>query len=332
MPGLLGLLGTPQGISGSHNKYEADVSPTRGDLYEKGNSYKVQVGQFQEMFDLQKNAVTANYDLSVLTPFRATRFQQSIDNNPYFFSGPFSGVLVQPAAYTFIYRFMGNKSIEYPEGVLNRDVLKSFFSITGTSCNFEYTEGYERIPENWYKRAIGGEYSIPFFLTDVLAAAAQYPRFLDIGGNTGNIDTFTGVDIQDLTGGIFNGATLLQGNNLECFVFQLIVQAGPDLTEQLFSDPRTANAKTKGMVESAIGSAVCPQLDKIDYSQFSKYPGAKGRMGTQYSHLTQLINRGPINMKIAFPSHPYFFSSLNYATSTYSSSKYIWESERWKVS
>lgn len=281
VPGLLGLLGTPQGISGSHNKYEADVSPTRGDLYEKGDAYKVQVDQFQEMFDLQNNAATANYDLSVLTPFRATRFQQSIDNNPYFFNGPFSGVLVQPAAYTFIYHFMGNKSAEYPEGVLNQDVLKSFFSITGTSGNFQYTEGYERIPENWYKRAIGDEYTIPFFLTDVLAAAAQYPQFLDIGGNTGKVDTFTGVDIQDLTGGIFNGATLLQDNNLECFVFQLLVQAGPDLTEQLFSDPSTANAKTQSMVNSALGGAVCPQLDKIDYSQFSKYPGAKGGMGTQ---------------------------------------------------
>ena len=30
----VGLLGIPQGISGSHNKYEADVSPTRPDLYE----------------------------------------------------------------------------------------------------------------------------------------------------------------------------------------------------------------------------------------------------------------------------------------------------------
>jgi hypothetical protein len=29
-----GLLGTPQGISGSHNKYEPDVSPTRPELYE----------------------------------------------------------------------------------------------------------------------------------------------------------------------------------------------------------------------------------------------------------------------------------------------------------
>ena len=31
--GGLGLLGTPSGLSGSHNKYESDVSPTRGDLY-----------------------------------------------------------------------------------------------------------------------------------------------------------------------------------------------------------------------------------------------------------------------------------------------------------
>ena len=34
VPATLGLLGTPQGISGSHNKYEADASPTRPDLYE----------------------------------------------------------------------------------------------------------------------------------------------------------------------------------------------------------------------------------------------------------------------------------------------------------
>jgi len=31
---LLGLLGPPQGISNSHNVYETDSSPTRGDLYQ----------------------------------------------------------------------------------------------------------------------------------------------------------------------------------------------------------------------------------------------------------------------------------------------------------
>lgn len=31
--GSIGFLGAPQGLSGSHNKYEGDGSPTRPDLY-----------------------------------------------------------------------------------------------------------------------------------------------------------------------------------------------------------------------------------------------------------------------------------------------------------
>ena len=67
------------------------------------------------------------------------RFQESIENNPYFFYGPFSGVAVTPAAYTFIFRYMANKSAEYPEGYLDGNVLKSFFSITGEDGSFVYT-------------------------------------------------------------------------------------------------------------------------------------------------------------------------------------------------
>ena len=48
---------------------------------------------------------------------------------------------VSQAAFTFIYRFMANKSSEYPEGVLNQQVLKSFMSITGTDSNVSYTTG-----------------------------------------------------------------------------------------------------------------------------------------------------------------------------------------------
>ena len=44
---------------------------------------------------------------------------------------------VQPAAYTFIYRFMANKSAEYPQGKLDGEVLKQFFSITGSDGNFK---------------------------------------------------------------------------------------------------------------------------------------------------------------------------------------------------
>lgn len=36
-----------------------------------------------------------------LTDFRSTRFDTQIANNPYFFNGPFTGVLVQPAAVSW---------------------------------------------------------------------------------------------------------------------------------------------------------------------------------------------------------------------------------------
>jgi hypothetical protein len=263
------------GISASHNKYESDVSPTRPDLYEYGNDYKVIVSQFQQLFELQPDAATANYDLSVLTPFRVARFQQSIENNPYFFNGPFSGVAVQPAAYTFIYRFMSNKSAEYPEGVLNQEVLKSFFSITGESGSFTWTEGHEKIPDNWYKRAIGDEYTIPFFLTDLLAAAAEYPQFLNIGGNTGKVNTFTGVDITNLSGGLLNAETLLQGDNAVCFAFQTLQQAVPDIVKDLGSLLTGLLGQLDSQIANALSSLSCPELNKYDASAFDPFPGAK---------------------------------------------------------
>jgi len=57
---------------------------------------------------------------------------------------------------------MSNKSAEYPEGVLNKAVLKSFMSYTGPEDNLVHTPGHERIPDNWYKRNPSDEYSIPY--------------------------------------------------------------------------------------------------------------------------------------------------------------------------
>lgn len=239
-----------------------------------GNDYKVILSQFEEMYALPLGP--NGYDLTNLTPFSATRFQQSIDNNPYFFKGPFSGVAVQPAAYTFIYRFMSNKSAEYPEGYLNGDVLKAFFSITGDPGGFTWTEGHERIPDNWYKRAIGDEYTIPYFNLDMVAAALQYPQFLDVGGNTGKVNTFSGVDLQNVTGGVFNSATLAQGDNAICFAYQFAQQAAPDILKGLFSSTTSPLAKLNSALASVFAERRCPQLESIDTSQFAQYPGSKG--------------------------------------------------------
>ena len=183
---------------------------------------------------------------------------------------------MQPAAYTFIYRFMSNKSAEYPEGYLDANVLKSFFAITGESNNFTWHEGQERIPDNWYKRAIGDEYTIPYFNLDLNAAALEYPQFLSVGGNTGKVDSFTGVDITNLTGGVYNTQSLAQGDNAACFAYQFAQQAAPDLLKGLFSSITAPLSQLNSALASVFSELSCPQLKTIDTSQFAKYPGSKG--------------------------------------------------------
>ena len=60
------------GISGSHNKYESDASPTRPDLYQADNDYKTMASQFQEMIDMSPGGAV---DLNSLTAFRSKRFE-----------------------------------------------------------------------------------------------------------------------------------------------------------------------------------------------------------------------------------------------------------------
>ncbi|KAL0575172.1 hypothetical protein V5O48_006794 [Marasmius crinis-equi] len=273
-PSLLGgLLGRPSGLSGSHNKYETDGSPTRGDLYQVGDNARVHLPQFKALYDKQAGIPISqvNYDIPVLTEFRHERFHESIHNNPYFFYGPFSGIGVQPAAYTFIYRYMANKSAEHPEGILNGEVLKSFFSVHGDDpAHFQYKAGWEQIPENWYKRAIGDEYGMVPYTLDLLAAALQFPLFLSVGGNTGSVDSFTGVNLEDLTGGVYNAQTLLEGDNLACFLVQAAVQtATPDVLNGLVKDVEGAI----NLLKAPLLNLNCPKLEMMNSQLLEKFPG-----------------------------------------------------------
>ncbi|KAL6718421.1 hypothetical protein ACLMJK_004510 [Lecanora helva] len=268
----IGLLGTPQGLSGSHNKYEGDVSPTRGDLYQYGNDYKVQVSQFAALYELgQKNGDSV--DLDVLTNYRVTRFQESVNNNPYFFNAPFSGVVASPAAWSFIYRFMANKSSEHPEGLLTGDVLKSFYSITGDYPNFVYTPGHEAFPDQWYKRNIADYYTIPYLATDSNVMALAHPEFLSVGGNTGKTNTFTGIDPANLTGGVYTADNILQGNNAICYGLELSLQEAPDLLSGLYSDIDKATDALGTAINKATDGLGCPTLNEINKEQFGAYPG-----------------------------------------------------------
>jgi hypothetical protein len=77
------------------------------------------------------------------------------------------------------------------------------------------------------------KYAIPYFNLDLTAAALEHHEFLDVGGNTGTINSFASVDIQDLSRGVYHTGDLLRSNNAACFGFQLAQQDAPDLSRAL---------------------------------------------------------------------------------------------------
>lgn len=125
--------------------------------------------------------------------------QQSKSQNPYFFRG-FFGFTIPPGIYTFIVCLFSNKSTTSPEGLIDSNTLKSFYALTGTDENhLTYITGGERIPENWYTFAPETPYTSPFFFEDFATIIQQHPELLALCGNTGTVNSFTGLNIQDLT-------------------------------------------------------------------------------------------------------------------------------------
>ena len=232
----------------------------------------MQLSQFTALYELgQQNG--NSIDLDVLTDYRVTRFNESINNNPYFFNAPFSGVIASAAAWSFIYRFMANKSAENPEGLLTGDVLQSFYSVTGDYPDFTYTPGHEAIPDNWYKRNPVDYYTIPYLSIDSNTMALAHPQFLSVGGNTGTVNSFTGIDPENLTGGVFTTSNLLEGNNAACYGFELGLQEAPDILQSLYSDVTSALDTLSSAFQSVTSELGCPTLSSVDMAQFSQFPG-----------------------------------------------------------
>ncbi|KAI4137554.1 MAG: hypothetical protein L6R39_007217 [Caloplaca ligustica] len=274
-----GILRTPSGLTGSHNNYEGDTSATRGDLYVAGNDDLLQLAPFQQYYDALLDNTPAPQQYSALFRFRQARFNYSIETNPYFFFPQFAGVLVAPAGFAFPPAMMSNHSAQYPQGYLDKETFKSFFAVSGKSGGFKYQPGYERIPDNWYRRAIGDDYTIPGFLLDVLQFATQDPRLLSVGGNTGTTNSYTAVDVTALSKGVFNGATLAQGNNLQCFIFQLIQAEAPGVLTGIYEDVTKALQPLVDNINSNLQGLACPQLMGVDQSLYDKYPGYKKAKG-----------------------------------------------------
>ncbi|KAJ8523120.1 hypothetical protein ONZ45_g424 [Pleurotus djamor] len=174
---------------------------------------------------------------------------ESINENPRFFSSIVSGVLVRQGTYFFQPRLMANHSIDYPDGRLSKTVLKSFFGVTGGYPDFVYNHGHERIPDIYYRRP--NDYNIVDFNIDIVLGTTKYPQFALIGGNMGKPNTFTGIDLGNLTGGLFKSVDLLDPTKLDCFMNQLLAGLSPIILKP-----------------------GCTRLKHIDYNAaFASFPG-----------------------------------------------------------
>jgi hypothetical protein len=112
--------------------------------------------------------------------------------------------------------------------------MKSMFGVVmDANGSMAYTVGHEQIPANNYRRP--SDYNLVDYNLDILSLALKYPELLSIGGNLGEVNSFAGVDIDDITGGILNAVSLKDGNNMLCFVLETVKAFVPDTLSGLFS-------------------------------------------------------------------------------------------------
>lgn len=274
---LGGLLGTPEGLEHSHNIIESDASPTRLDLYQSGDAGTLNLDLFTELYESIDGDALTRDDMAA---HAMRRFNHSIANNPYFWNGPVTNVMMRPVGYVLPNDILSNHTDDNPNETVSKHVLRSFYGITENSDNgsLSYNPGHERIPENWFPR------QTPYTILDFNAAEAalllKQPALLSVGGNTGTVNSFAGIDVENLTGGVFNAANLLEGNNLVCFALEVVKFAGPNA---LSSALKTLSKPVEllGEVAAPLVDLSCPVFEDLtvggtDFWEYAmeSYPGA----------------------------------------------------------
>ena len=91
----------------------------------------------------------------------------------------------------------------------------------------------------------------------------------------GTTNSFVGVELGNFTGGLYNLATLVQGNNGFCYLIQVFSAGLPDSTDPLVGLGKSLydwTVERLGPLSTKLG---CPQLQKINSTPlFQQFPGA----------------------------------------------------------
>ncbi|KAF7536945.1 heme-thiolate peroxidase [Neopestalotiopsis clavispora] len=273
---LGGLLGTPRGLDGSHNWIEADSSGTRDDLYVTGNAWTMNMTLFRQIYDNIDGALS----MEDIGDRAAARFDESVAINPYFYYGPYTGMIARNAGYAFVGRLLSNHSTEFPlGGNMTKEVFASFFGVYEEDGELVYKEGHEQIPANWYRTAV--DYSVVTLNLDLVSWIMKHPVLASVGGNLGEVNSFAGLDLEDVTGGLLNATSLLEGNNLFCFALEVVKTFAPNSLSSLFATLTTPLELINNAILDPILDLSCPTWDDLtvngtDFLSFvtDKYPGA----------------------------------------------------------
>lgn len=278
------LLGMPTGICAyGHLKSEGDASITRGDFDAPTmNSNCASYSQFyDELLQLSNERADGLITAPVLAEHQHNRKLHSIANNPNYFSPAFAGVAFTPAAHTFVWALMANHSAENPKGFLEHSVLDSFFSYKEQADGSrEYAYGKDRIPENWYRRSHKNPWTLADVLLGVASQCLAFPSTCKVGGNTGTVNSFAGVDLGDVSGGLINALEDFQDPaKLGCFISQNIQAEAPSSLEKIFDGVLLQEAL--GLIDTKLlpalaGLGSCKNLPKgKGVNQYAAmFPGA----------------------------------------------------------
>lgn len=280
---LLGLLGKPRGIGKSHNWLESDASLTRDDLYMTGDASTMNMNRFQKLYDrADESGVISEADI---VEHSIDALQECIATNPYCWYGPYTGTIARNAGVAFAVRLLSNHSIEHPRGVMTQDIFKSFWGVIEDEAGqLEYKRGWERIPENWYKTPV--DYTLIELNLDLVSWIARWPVLASIGGNVGSVNSFTVLNLTDVSSGLMNVPKLLEDNNLLCFILSIVKTVSPDSLSGIFA----TLAKPLQLLTDVLGTSLtdlsCPPAADMQYggepiwdSLLNTYPGA-GRAGS----------------------------------------------------
>lgn len=160
-----------------------------------------------------------------------------------------------------------------------------FFGYKRENGQLVFTYGSEKIPDNWYKRGADDAWTLTDIVVSTAQQCASYPSNCQVGGNTGEVNSFSGVNVGDISGGFINTVEdLSDPRRMGCFIGQAIQADVPSFLDNAFNGILLSQAKALiptvlnpvlGKLTENLGG--CPNLPPgrsvLQYG--SVYPGAK---------------------------------------------------------